>query len=91
MALGGTDQIPISLVPIAMVRRLRLVLSAAAVESLADLGTIANLWLRYFDCYGDALGESSKVFIDSWPKSHAVCFANKAFRTVLRLESLKTR
>ena len=47
MALDDTDQIPISLVPIAMVRRLRLVPSAAAVESLADLGTIANLWLLY--------------------------------------------
>lgn len=47
MALDDTDQIPISLVPIAMVRRLRLVPSAAAVESLADLGTIANLWLLH--------------------------------------------
>ena len=47
MALDDTDQIPISLVPIAMVIRLRLVPSAAAAESLADLGTIANLWLLH--------------------------------------------
>jgi len=42
MALDDTDQIPISLVSIAMVRKLRLVPSAVAVESGADLGTIAN-------------------------------------------------
>jgi hypothetical protein len=42
MALDDTDQIAISLVPIAMVRKLRLVPSAVAVESLADRGTIAN-------------------------------------------------
>jgi hypothetical protein len=36
MALGDTVQIPTSLAPIAMVRKLRLVPSAAAAESLAD-------------------------------------------------------
>ena len=63
MALDDTDQIPISLVPIAMVRRLRLVPSAAAVESLADLGTIANLLVTSFDCYGDAFGESARCLL----------------------------
>lgn len=91
MALDDTDQIPISLVPIAMVRRLRLVPSAAAVESLADLGTIANLWLLYLTAMATRSASPSKMFIDLWPKSHAVCFANKAFRTGLRLESLKRR
>lgn len=60
MALDDTDQIPISLVPIAMVRRLRLVLSAAAVESLADLGTIANLWLLHLTALAEALGEARR-------------------------------
>jgi hypothetical protein len=43
MALDDMEQIQISLVPFAMARKLKLAPSAAAVESLADVGTKTNI------------------------------------------------